>query len=192
MLNKVLFSSCILSRLFFCLFVFRLVLAVCRLKACLLQHNKVGYAVFVFVAVSRNDRVPPCFIPAPSVVSWSHQLRRKKAKGKNHFSYACASWCIYDNPCPSAYICSGICVRAPKHVYNATSTQRVTNESFFESFVFCLTPFVCLFVFKHNYLEINCSETIFFSYEVQRSAAMCVSVGALPCLVFYFEKRDKT
>lgn len=52
--------------------------SVCRVKACLLQRHSLGYAVFVFVAATRNDRAPQCSMPVPLVVSLSHRLRKKK------------------------------------------------------------------------------------------------------------------
>lgn len=74
-------------------------------KACLSRHNSVGYAVFVFVAASRNDRAPQCSTPVPLVVSLSHQLQKRKRR--NGFSYAFASWRVYAN---YVYVCVSVSI----------------------------------------------------------------------------------
>lgn len=120
--------------------------SVWRVKACLLQHNSVAYAVFVFVAASRNDQAPQVSIPALLVVSVSRQLQKRK--GRNCFSYAFASWCVYANLRVCLCVCEQTYVQeyayGRQNIYNTTWIQCVIIRSFGD-FVFFL--FFCLTVF---------------------------------------------
>lgn len=96
--------------------------SLCRVKACLLRRSSLGYAVFVFVAASRNDQAPQYSTPAPPVVSRSPQLQKRNQR--HCFSYAFASRRVYAN----LRVCLCVCERTyvQEYVYGRQNIDNTT------------------------------------------------------------------